>query len=305
MKVILFSILCVAVCATALSASFELKINTQGFGSGRIVGSLPNGTKAFICEVSPSTVCSTQTLPAGSITLTATAAANHEFDGWSHGTGSAACSGNGPCTINLNANSTILATFFPPSVLALQVSGPGKAIFTMNNGAVITCQSGFGLAEPFIPNSQVSIKAVPDAGSNFAGWKVLSGSPAGAMCSTQSNPCVFVIDKRISIEAKFITPPPPPPPPPPPTVTLTVTKGGTGTGTVTDSQGMNCGADCSSSVSAGTAITLRALPSSNSTFRNWSGGTGSATACNNSTAALCRITLSENSTIRATFELTQ
>jgi hypothetical protein len=100
------------------------------------------------------------------------------------------------------------------------------------------------------------------------------------------------------------TPTPPPPPPPPP-VTITVTKSGSGTGTVTDSAGMNCGSDCSSSVNSGTFITLKAVPSANSTFRNWSNGTGSATGCTNSTSPICRFTLSQNSEIRANFELTQ
>jgi len=95
-----------------------------------------------------------------------------------------------------------------------------------------------------------------------------------------------------------------PPPPPPPPVTITVTKSGSGTGTVTGSGGIDCGANCSSSVSAGTTITLKALASSNSAFKGWSNGTGSAAACNNSTSAICRFTLSQNSVIRANFDVT-
>ena len=100
-------------------------------------------------------------------------------------------------------------------------------------------------------------------------------------------------------------PPPPEPTPTPPPVRIGVTKAGTGTGTVTDNQGMSCGADCSSSVTPGTIVSLRAVPSAGSTFRSWSNGTGSATGCNNSTSAVCGFRATQNSAIRANFELTQ
>ncbi len=297
MKNLIFLILFVAVSATASGASFSLKISTQGFGSGSVVGKLADGTVAITCAGQTPTNCA-KTLPAGSVvTLTATPAATHTFDGWSHGTGSAsACAGTAPCTVTLNAESTVLATIFPPSKLTLRVTGPGKATFVRANGTLQTVESGFTAAQPLLPNSQVSINAIPNSGSNFAGWKLISGSPAGAMCNLNTTPCSFIIDKAIFVEAKFTTAPPPPPPPP---VTLTVSK--TGSGTVTDSTGMNCGADCSSSVSAGTVITLKASPSSGFTFRNWSNGTGSATVCNNSSTAICRFSLTQNSAITANF----
>lgn len=283
-------------------------ITNQNFGSGNVVGTLSDGTTGITCAIQPPATCTQPLPPNSTITLTATPATGHTFFGWRFGTGSAAaCTGTAPCTFTLTANSKISATFEPPSILTLRVTGPGKATFNMNNGATITCQSGFTLAEPFLPNSPVSITAIPASGSNFTGWSVISGSPAGAMCSPNANPCAFVIDKRIFVEASFNTPPPPPntPPPPPSAVTINVTKSGSGTGTVTDNLGMNCGADCSSSAGVGTTITLKALPSSNSTFKNWSNGTGSATVCNNSTSAICRFTLSQNSAIRANFDLTQ
>ena len=111
-----------------------------------------------------------------------------------------------------------------------------------------------------------------------------------------------------NVSSRSVTVAPPPPPPPTPTappLSIAVTKSGSGAGTVTDNQGMNCGADCSSSVSAGTVVTLRAVPSAGSTFRSWSNGTGSATGCNNSTSAICGFKASQNSAIRANFDLTQ
>ncbi len=283
--------------------SFSLTVTTQRFGSGNVVGKLSDGTTVITCAIQPPATCTQPVSQNSTVTLTATPATGHTFFGWRGGTGSAAaCSGTAPCEFTMTANSEISATFEPPSILLLRVTGPGKATFLNANGSLLTVESGFTSAQPFLPNSQVTLNALPASGSNFSGWTVLSGSPAGAMCNLNATPCSFIIDKRILVEAKFNTPPPPPPPP---QVTISVTKSGSGTGTVTDSQGMNCGADCASSVSAGTTITLKALPSSNSTFKNWSNGTGSATACNNSTSAICRFTLSENSAIRANFDLTQ
>ena len=82
-------------------------------------------------------------------------------------------------------------------------------------------------------------------------------------------------------------------------VVLTVVKNGSGSGTVTSSPaGINCGATCSASFGAGTAVTLSATPTSAaSTFTGWLGGgcTGIST---------CTKTLSAAANVSATFALT-
>jgi len=272
-------------------------ITPQRFGSGKVVGKLPDGTTVMTCAIQPPATCTEPVPPNSTVTLIATPAPDHTFVGWQSGTGSAAtCTGTGPCRFVLTANSQISAAFDPPSILTLRASGPGKATFNLATGTLHTVESGFTSATGFLPNSHVSITAIPASGSSFAGWTVVSGSPAGAMCNLNATPCSFIIDKRIFVDAKFSTTPPPASP-----VTITVIKSGSGTGTVTNNAGMNCGAECSSSVNAGATITLKALPSSNSTFNNWSNGTGSAAVCNNSTSGICSFTLSQNSTITATF----
>ena len=60
--------------------------------------------------------------------------------------------------------------------------------------------------------------------------------------------------------------------------TLDASKTGTGTGTVTSNPaGINCGTACSYTYSAGTAVTLAAVPSSGSAFNGWSNGGCSGT----------------------------
>jgi hypothetical protein len=80
-----------------------------------------------------------------------------------------------------------------------------------------------------------------------------------------------------------------------PSVNLTVTKAGKGTGTVS-ATGLDCGATCSTSYPVGTAITLTEAPAAGSTFAGWGG------ACSGTGA--CTFTLTANSSVTATFDLT-
>ena len=82
------------------------------------------------------------------------------------------------------------------------------------------------------------------------------------------------------------------------TVSVTLTGSAPNSGTVTSNpSGINCGATCSAVFTNGTAITLTATGTG---FAGWSGGTGSATGCNNTTGP-CSFTLTGSSTITATF----
>ena len=82
-------------------------------------------------------------------------------------------------------------------------------------------------------------------------------------------------------------------------VLLTVVKNGSGSGTVTSSPaGINCGATCSATLPAGTAVTLTATPTSAaSIFTGWLGNgcTGTST---------CTKTLTATANVSATFALT-
>ena len=83
--------------------------------------------------------------------------------------------------------------------------------------------------------------------------------------------------------------------PPPPTHTLNVSNAGTGSGTVTSNPaGINCGADCSESYSAGTVVTLTASPAGGSTFSGWSGAGCSGTGT-------CSVTMNAAASVTATF----
>lgn len=76
------------------------------------------------------------------------------------------------------------------------------------------------------------------------------------------------------------------------TYTLTTSKSGTGTGTISGT-GINCGSDCSETLTSGTQITLSATPTTGSTFTGWSG------AC--SGTGVCTVTLDAVKTVVAGF----
>jgi C1A family cysteine protease len=87
--------------------------------------------------------------------------------------------------------------------------------------------------------------------------------------------------------------------------TLTVTKTGIGTGTVSAS---GCtlswnGNTGTCTANSGTQIALTATPDSGSTFAGWSNGTGSAASCTGT--GNCTFTITENSSITATFTAIQ
>jgi hypothetical protein len=84
------------------------------------------------------------------------------------------------------------------------------------------------------------------------------------------------------------------PPTLPNTYTLTVTKRGTGQGTVTASGMISCGALCTAQNSAGTSVTLTAVPAAGSSFSGWSD------SCT-STALTCTFILNGHSNVVATF----
>jgi List-Bact-rpt repeat protein len=79
---------------------------------------------------------------------------------------------------------------------------------------------------------------------------------------------------------------------------LAVLKMGGGSGTVVSAHSeIICGASCSARYPSGTAVTLTATPATGSTFNGWSGGGCGATEWS------CTVTLTANTTVRATFAL--
>src|SRR2546422_1238857 len=79
--------------------------------------------------------------------------------------------------------------------------------------------------------------------------------------------------------------------------TLTVTIAGNGSGTIQSGSSIDCGTTCSATFLSGTVVALSAVPSTTSTFSNWSG------ACTSTDPNACSVTLNSDQSVTATFNL--
>ena len=209
------------------------------------------------------------------VTLTATAAAESIFSGWTGG----GCSGTGTCSVSMTTTQAIAATFAPTPdpefVLTLATNGAGTGTVTSSPSG-INC--GATCAAAYAAGTAVTLTAIPGVGSTFAGW-------SGGGCAGTGS-CTVTLTSTHLVTASFeVTPTP--------QVTLTAIRGGEGTGTVTSSPaGISCGVTCSATYDAGTVVTLTATPASGSTFDGWTGGGCSGTG-------LCQVTMSADQTVTA------
>ncbi len=252
---------------TSVTASFALKTATltvakSGTGTGTVTS--PAG-------IACGTTC-TDVLPLGTlVTLTAVPDATSTFTGWSGG----ACSGTAPCLVTLGADTTVTAIFtLNTATLTIGEGGTGSGTVA-SNPAGISC--GRACSETVPVGTQITLTAVANASSTFAGW-------GGGGCSG-TGACVVTVGADTMVVASFAAV----------TETLTVARSGTGTGTVTSSPaGISCGATCSETAARGTQVTLTAAADSSSTFAGWSGGGCSGTGT-------CAVTLAANTTVTAQF----
>ena len=214
------------------------------------------------------------------MTLTATADTGSTFTGWS-GSG-ISCSGTGTCTVALNADEIVTATFnsVPAGDHALSVAKTGNGSGTVTSTpAGIAC--GTTCSAAFPAGSSVTLTAAPAAGAAFAGW-------SGAGCSGTGT-CVVTMSADQSVTATFnLTTATP---------TLSVAKTGNGSGTVTSAPaGIACGTTCSAGLPAGSSVTLTAEPDQGSELTGWS---GSGISCPGT--GPCVVAMNADQSVIATF----
>lgn len=252
----------------AAPATSVLTVVKMGGGSGTVTSN-PGG-------INCGNTCSASFSNGSSVMLTATATGGASFAGWG-----GACSGTGACTVTMNGNQTVTATFNAPIVmntLSLNFAGTGGGRVTSQPAGIdctADCSAGFPAG------TGVTLTASPSGGSTFAGW-------SGSGCSGTGS-CTVTMNANQSVTATFTAPPA--------TNTLTVNRTGTGaaSGTVTSQPaGINCGATCSANFTAGSQVILTATASGGATFTGWSGGGCSGTAT-------CTVTMSGNVTVAANF----
>jgi hypothetical protein len=161
--------------------TFKLSVQAPANGS---VTSSPAG-------INCGSTCSGDFAPGTSITLSATAGSGFDFAGWTGGT----CSGTGTCTVTLDEDTSVGASFTvqAPDTRSLSVSVSGGGTVT-SSPAGIDCGDTCGAS--FSEGSTVTLSASAAAGFTFAGW-------SGAGCSGTAATCVVAMSVAQSVAANF------------------------------------------------------------------------------------------------------
>ena len=185
-----------------LTARFELStaaLTVTGTGSGSVTSS-PDGITCTIVNGATSGTCAAAFNSGTTVTLTPTPAAGWTFAGWS-----GACIGTGTCQPSLSENRSVAAAFTRVQ-LALTVAGggtgdgkvtsaPGNMSCTITKG--VAAATGCNVTAD--QNATVTLTAVPQAGSTFAGWDATE-------CSGTSLTCQLTLAQARTITARFTAP---------------------------------------------------------------------------------------------------
>jgi hypothetical protein len=173
---------------------------------------------------------------------------------------------------------TVTASFNSTSTFALDVSVVVQATATgsasgrvVSNPAGIDC--GADCSQNYSSGTLVTLTPLPGTGSVFAGWTGNSDCKDGSVTMNANKSCTanFALNQAL----------------------LTVTTNGNGKVDST-AGGMTCTSNCTFGVALGSTITLRATPSTGSSFTGWSGAGCKGTRD-------CTIKLSTNKSVNASF----
>jgi hypothetical protein len=244
-----------------LTSTYTLTVSRAGTGTGTVT----SNPAAINCGSS----CSTTLNSGTAISLTATPASGSTFAGWSGNctsAGSVTMTANMSCTATFNSSGYTLA-----STVVNEVTSSGTPSGTIvSNPAGINC--GADCTENYPAGQIVTLTPKPAANSKFKAWTGHADCSDGSVTMDASKTCTATFTLN--------------------TLSLAVSKTGNGTVTSTPS-GITCGTGCSFNFVAGTAVTLKASPDAGFAFAGWSGG------C--SGTADCKVTLSSNTTVTASF----
>ena len=179
----------VALSGGSAAGPFTIAASTTGTASGTVTSDVSgincatNGPGGGGCIAS---------FAAGStVTLTATPDSGAPFVGWV-----GACTGTGPCALDMSSDKQILAVFGSNPLLSV-------ALVPIDNGTGTVTSSPAGIdcggtcSQGFAPETVVEFTPTAAAGSTFTGW--------GLAC-TETGPCRVTVLTTQTVEADFAAP---------------------------------------------------------------------------------------------------
>jgi len=160
--------------------SHTLTVNKSGAGNGTIT----SNPAAINCGGT----CFADYDEGTPVILTAMEEPDSVFSGWSGG----GCSGTGDCTVTINADTSVTATFNKKPTLNVIKTGTGEGTIT-SLSAGINC--GADCTEVYEFGTIVVLTATPNAGSSFAGW-------SGGGCNVAGT-CMLTMNASTTLTATF------------------------------------------------------------------------------------------------------
>lgn len=151
-------------------------------------GTTPPSTYTLSITGTNGTVAAAPSQPAAGyaagtqVALTATPTSGYMFNGWS-----GACTGSGACTITMDANKSVAASFVPTSTTRYSLTLSGTA-----NGSIAA--SPTQPAGGYAAGTVVAVSATPNSGYQLSGW---SGACSG------NGTCTIAMDANKSVGATF------------------------------------------------------------------------------------------------------
>jgi hypothetical protein len=158
-----------------------LTVNKTGTGTGTVTSD-PAG-------IDCGNTCSAGFGQNSSVTLNAVPDSGSTFVGWSGGP----CSGTGACTIMMNTDQTVVATFDLSPTLTIDKTGVGFGGTVTSTPPGIDC--GIACSSSFATGTSVTLTATPFLGFTFVGW-------SGAACSG-TDVCVVDLVQNETVTATF------------------------------------------------------------------------------------------------------
>ncbi len=245
--------------------SFELEVSKTGSGAGAVTSSTPG------IDCGPE--CGAELEEGEEVTLTPSAAAGSEFQGWS-----GACSGSGACTVTISAARSVGAQFSAdPGYTRLSVNEQGNGTGTVTSSpAGIKC--GPECEATLSEGGAVVLKAVPGPNSEAALW-------TGCERVNGADECEVTMSAAEEVTASFTLERHP----------LKIATSGPGT-VASFPRGIECGSSCETVFNGGTKVTLRGVPYGPGTEEavQWSG-------CNQVSLGRCEVTMSAAKEVTASF----